>query len=70
MNVAPFLNLAPGLAEVPGACPKGFENAYVKSIRLGEIDVLNGGVHLEGPTASPLGDRLGDESGQRRGDAC
>ena len=62
MNLAPFLNLAPELARFV-AVPKGFENAYVKSMRLGEVDVLNGGVHLEGPTTSVLEIVLGMNPG-------
>jgi hypothetical protein len=62
VNLAPFLNLAPELARFV-AVPKGFENAYVKSMRLGQVDVLNGGVHLEGPTTSALEIVLGMNPG-------
>ncbi len=32
----------------------GLANAYVKSVRLGDADVLTGGLHLHGPTAQSL----------------
>ena len=67
MNVVPFLNLAPGLPQFVVPVPKGFENAYVKSIRLGTVDVLNGGVHLEAPTSSPLEIVLGMNPGSVEG---
>src|SRR5262249_11757753 len=44
INLAPFLNLAPNLSRFLAPVPKGFENAYVKSIRLGETDILDGGL--------------------------
>jgi hypothetical protein len=45
LNVAPILNLA---ARPPPNSwrPRAF-NAHVKSIRLGDIDVLNSGLHLQ-----------------------
>jgi hypothetical protein len=67
VNVAPFLNLAPGLPQFVVPVPKGFENAYVKSIRLGAIDVLNGGMHLDGPPSSPLEIVLGMNPGSVEG---
>lgn len=48
MNIAPILNLT----RPRGGPPPALENAYVKSIRLGNTDVLNGTLHLEAqPTA-------------------
>jgi hypothetical protein len=67
VNVAPFLNLAPAISRVSAAVPKGFERAYVKSIRLGDVDVLNGGVHLDGPTTSSLEIVLGMSPGSVEG---
>jgi hypothetical protein len=51
VNVAPFLTLGPS---IPIPVPTSLRNAYVKAIRLGEIDVLSGGLHLDGPTADSL----------------
>jgi hypothetical protein len=67
VNVAPFLNLAPGLGRFMVSVPKGFEQAYVKSIRLGALDALNERLHLEGPTASPLEIVLGMNPGKAEG---
>jgi hypothetical protein len=48
VNISPLLNL-PGAYRAPvrTAVPPGLQNAYVKSIRLGNADVLNGGLHLD-----------------------
>jgi hypothetical protein len=55
VNVAPILNLA---ARTPGPpnfrVPPSLQNAYVKSIRLDDADVLNSGLHLKGPVAARL----------------
>jgi hypothetical protein len=54
LNVSPLLNV-PGAFQVPGRqqAPTAFASMYVKSIRLGAADVLNGGLHLDGqPDAS------------------
>jgi hypothetical protein len=67
VHVAPFLNLTPGRPGFTATLPKALENAYVKSIRLGELDVLNGGVHFEGPTASRLEIVLGMNPGSVEG---
>ena len=49
MNIAPILNLT----RPRGGPPPALENAYVKSIRLGNTDILNGTLHLEAqPTAT------------------
>lgn len=45
VSVAPILNL--GLPTFPVSLPRSLQNAYVKSIRLGNNDVLNDGLHLE-----------------------
>ncbi len=52
VNVAPILNVAP--LRGPQTPLRTLENAYVKSIRLGNIDVLNQGLRLERPTTTPL----------------
>ena len=67
VNLAPFLNLAPGLGRFMVAVPKGFENAYVKAIRLGDVDALNASLHLDGPTASSLEIVLGMNPGAVEG---
>jgi hypothetical protein len=55
LNVAPILNLA---ARTPGPpnfrVPPSLQNAYVKSMRLDDADVLNSGLHLKGPVTAPL----------------
>jgi hypothetical protein len=63
VNLAPFLTGAPTSPRFSVSIPKGFENAYVKSIRLGEIDVLNEGLHLDGPVTSALTIVLGMNPG-------
>ena len=64
MSVAPVLALAPGPALT---VPKGLENAYIKSISLGNVDVLNRGVHLEGPTSVPIEIVIGTHPGALEG---
>jgi hypothetical protein len=51
VNIAPILNVNRLLpVNVSGA----LQDAYVKSIRLGNIDVLDGGLHLERPPTAPI----------------
>ena len=52
VNVAPILNVAP--LRGPQTVPRTLQNAYVKSIRMGNLDVLNQGLRLEGPAKTPL----------------
>ncbi len=61
LSIAPLLNsiLAPPFLSVP----KSLETAYVKSIRLGDVDVLNGGLHVDRPPASPLEIVIGTNPG-------
>ena len=61
VNIAPILNITPlrGAATLPPA----FQNAYVKSIRLGNADVLNGGLHLERQATAPLEVVIGTNPG-------
>jgi 5-hydroxyisourate hydrolase-like protein (transthyretin family) len=52
VNIHPILNVVP--PRVPAPVAASLQNAYVKSIRLGESDVLNGKLHLERETSMPL----------------
>jgi hypothetical protein len=52
INIAPILNLMPSRVHL--TLPTALQDAYVKSIRLGNADVLNGGLHLERQPSSPL----------------
>jgi hypothetical protein len=61
VNIAPILNVTPDLFS-PGR-PPALRDAYVKSIRLGSVDVLNTGLHLERPPAAPLDIVLGTNPG-------
>jgi hypothetical protein len=54
INVSPLLT-APGAFQVPVRQPPAtLSNLYVRSIRLGDVDVLNGGLHLDGRPDAPL----------------
>ena len=44
VDIAPFLNIG---MRFPIQLPQALQNAYVKSMRLGNVDVLNNGLHLE-----------------------
>lgn len=66
VNVAPFLSLTP----MPGGflnLPRSLETAYLKSIRLGDVDVLNQGVRLEGRPAAALEIVIGTRPGAIEG---
>jgi hypothetical protein len=67
INIAPLLNV-PGasLAPPPPGAPT-LPSLYVKSIRLGGVDVLNGGLHLEGRTDAPLQIVIGTTPGSVQG---
>ncbi|MEP7309421.1 MAG: carboxypeptidase-like regulatory domain-containing protein [Acidobacteriota bacterium] len=67
VSLLPFLSVAPGTSEFVVPVPKGFEQAYVKSIRLGDVDVLNARLRLEGATASALEIVLGMNPGAVEG---
>jgi hypothetical protein len=65
LNLQPVLNIAP-----PAFGPKlpaSLQNAYVKSIRLGEADVLNGVLRLERPPSAPLEIVIGTNPGALEG---
>lgn len=61
VNIAPLLNVTP--VRIPIPLPTALQNAYVKSIRLGNTDVLNGALHLEGKPSTPLEVVIGKNSG-------
>jgi len=48
------LRVAPLNGSGPGGNISTWRDGYVKSIRFGDADVLNGAIHLEGPTNVPL----------------
>ena len=55
INIAPILNVTPSRYAPPSsAVRQSFEGAYVKSIRIGNADVLNAGLHLNSPPSAPL----------------
>ena len=54
LNITPLLSL-PGTFQVPGPPPPAaLAGAYVKSARLGDVDVLNRPMHLDGDPQQPL----------------
>jgi 5-hydroxyisourate hydrolase-like protein (transthyretin family) len=61
VNIAPLLNVAS--LRLPATLPPALQIAYVKSIRLGNVDVLNGVLHLEGKPSMPLEIVVGKNSG-------
>jgi len=67
VNAAPILNLSP--SRFPETVPPVLQNAYVKSIRLGNVDVLNAGLHLERAPEVPLEIVLGTNPGIIEGSA-
>jgi hypothetical protein len=68
VNISPLLNL-PGAYRTPvrASVPSGLQNAYVKSIRLGSADVLNGGLHLDRQPDAPLEIVIGTTPGALEG---
>jgi hypothetical protein len=48
---------------MPLTLPPALQNVYVKSIRLGNMDVLNGFLHLEGKPSVPLEIMIGKNAG-------
>ena len=65
VNVAPILNVAP--SRMPAALPSSLQNAYVKSIRFGDKDVLNDGLRLERATQTALEIVIGTNPGSLTG---
>ena len=61
VNVAPLLTVAPDLFALP--LPPGLQRAYVKSIGLGNADVLNAGLQLGQPAEAVLDVVIGTNPG-------
>jgi len=55
-----------GAAGLP--LPAALQGAYLKSVRMGNVDVLNGGLNLEGQPAEPLEIVIGTNPGRLDGD--
>jgi hypothetical protein len=67
INVSPLLTV-PGAFPVPVRQPPAMlSNLYVKSIRLGDADVLNGGLHLDGRPDATLEIVIGSTPGSLEG---
>jgi hypothetical protein len=67
INIAPLL-IAPGASLVPPRQESSIlSNLYVKSIRLGSADALNGGLHLDGRPDAPLEIVIGTTPGSVEG---
>jgi hypothetical protein len=67
VSIAPLLNV-PGASRVPPRPgSRTLANLYVKSIRLGSADVLNGGLHLDGRPDAPLEIVIGTTPGSVEG---
>ena len=67
LNISPLLTV-PGSFQIPQANPPAsLSNLYVKSVRLGEADVLNGGLHLDGRPDAPLEIVIGTTPGSVEG---
>jgi len=61
VNIAPIWNVAP--QPISPKLPAALQNVYVKSIRLGAVDISNTGLRLERPPESPLEIVLGTNPG-------
>jgi hypothetical protein len=66
ISVAPLLNLT-SRANVNLPVPASLQHAYVKSVRLGDVDVLNSGLRLQGPVAGTLEIVIGTTPGAFEG---
>jgi hypothetical protein len=62
LNIDPLLNSVPSRLLIT-SLPPALQRAYVKSIRLGNTDVLNGPLHIEGKPSSPLEVVIGKNTG-------
>jgi hypothetical protein len=62
ISIAPLLNLT-SRPNVNPPAPASLQHAYVKSVRLGDIDVLNNGLRLQGPVAASLEIVIGTTNG-------
>lgn len=67
LNIAPLLNVVP--AGIQTAVPPALQNAYVKSIRFGNVDVLNGALHLDGKPSGQFEVVIGTHPGAIDGQA-
>jgi hypothetical protein len=68
INIAPILNVASRTQGVPNLpVPASLQRAYVKSVRLGDVDVLNNGLRLQGPVAGTLEIVIGTTPGTLEG---
>jgi hypothetical protein len=67
INVAPLLNVPGASFGPPRPGAPTLSNFYVKSMRLGSADVLNGGLHLEGRPDAPLEIVIGTTPGAVEG---
>ena len=61
--VAPILTSATPPDSTPPVIPPAFQNLYVKSIRMGEVDVLNDRLHLENLPREPMVIVIGSNPG-------
>jgi hypothetical protein len=66
VDISPFLNIG---QRFPIQLPQALQNGYVKSIRLGNIDVLNNGLHLEKRPEERMEIVLGTNAGTVEGAA-
>jgi hypothetical protein len=62
-------NVMAGTYRVSVAIPEAFENSYVKTIRLGDVDVLNAGLNLTKPPEGRIEIILGSNAGAVEGRA-
>lgn len=67
ISVLPLLPAAGAFPIPPNNVPASFKDLYVKSIRLGDADVLNRGLHLEGAVQEPLDIVIGTLTGAVEG---
>jgi hypothetical protein len=62
LNIDPLLNSVPPRVSIT-SLPAALQNAFVKSIQLGNTDALNGPLHIEGKPSSLLEVVIGRNSG-------
>ena len=67
VNISPILNVVP--QAFPSPLAAALQNVYVKSIRLGNVDVLNNGIRLQAQPNSTLDIVLGTRPGSLEGAA-
>jgi hypothetical protein len=65
--VAPLLSLSGAFRFPPMSNVSTLKDLFVKSIRLGDVDVLDNGLHLDGPTQQTLEIVIGTASGSLEG---